>query len=50
MKFILGIKNLDLQFCIVKYKANPIPSLYGTYKQAKSILLVLQTQAQLQEY
>ncbi len=49
MKFILGITNLDLQFRIVKYRANPTSSLYGMYKQAKSTLLVLQTQAQLQE-
>ncbi len=50
MKFILGIRNLDLQFCIVEYRANPTPSLYGTYKQAESKLLVLQTQALLQEF
>ena len=49
MKFILGIWNLDLQFYIVEYRANPMASLYGTYKQAKSILFVLHSQAQLQE-
>ena len=49
MKFILGIRNLDLQFRVVEYRANPTPSLYGAYKQAESTLLVLQTQAQLQE-
>ena len=49
MKFILGIRNLDLQFRVVEYRANPTPSLYGAYKQVESTLLVLQTQAQLQE-
>lgn len=49
MKFILGIRNLDLQFRVVEYRANPTPSLYGVYKQAESTLLVLHTQAQLQE-
>ena len=47
IKFILGIRNLDLQFCIVEYRANPTHSLYGAYKQAESILLVLQTEIQL---
>ena len=41
MKFILGIRNLDLQFRVVEYQANPTPSLYDAYKQVKSILLVL---------
>lgn len=49
MKFILKIRNLDLQFCVVEYQANPIPSLYGTYNQAEFILLILQTQAQLKK-
>ncbi len=49
MKFILRIRNLDLQFCVVEYQANPIPSFYGAYKQAESTLFVLETQAQLQE-
>lgn len=42
MEFILGIRNLDLQFRVVEYRANPTPSLYGAYKQAESTLLVLQ--------
>ena len=45
MKFILGIQNLDLQFRVVEYRANLMPSLYRVYKQAKSTLLVLHTQA-----
>ena len=49
MKFILGIKNLNLQFRIVEYQANPTSSLYGAYKQVESTLLVFQTQVQLQE-
>ena len=49
MKFILGIWNLDLQFRIVEYRANPTPSLYRAYKQAESTLLVLYIQAQLQK-
>ena len=49
MKFILGIRNLNLQFRIVEYRANPTPSLYVAYKQAESTLLVLPTQAQFQE-
>ena len=50
MNFILGIRNLDLQFRIVEYQANFILSFYGAYKQAESILFILQTQAQLQEF
>ena len=47
MKFILGIWNLDLQFYVVEYRANPMPSFYRAYKQVKSILFVFHTQAQL---
>lgn len=49
MRFILGIKDSDLQFRVVEYRANPTPSLYGVYKLAESTLLVLHTQAQMQE-
>lgn len=49
IKFILEIRNLDLQFCIVKYQANLILSLDSAHKQVKFTQLVLQTQAQLQE-
>lgn len=49
MKFILEIRSLHLQFRVVKYQANPIHNLYNAYKQAKFILLLLQTQLQLKE-
>lgn len=45
MMFFLWIKNLGLQFCIVKYCANPILNLSSGYKQAELTLLILQTQA-----
>ena len=49
IRFILSIKNSDLQFRVVEYRANPTLSLYGVYKSAESTLLVLHTQAQKQE-
>ena len=49
MKFILRIRNLNLQFRVVEYRANPTPSFYNAYKQTDSTLLILQTQAHLHE-
>ena len=49
MKFILGFKNFDLQFCIVKYRTNLTPSFYGVYKFAKSVLAILYIQAQIRD-
>lgn len=41
MKFILGFKNFDFQFCIIEYHTNFTPSFYEAYKFAKSILVIL---------
>lgn len=49
IKLILEIRNLRFLIQIVKDWANSIPSLYGVYKQAKSILVILQIQVQLQK-
>lgn len=45
MKFILEIRNLDLQFYVVEYQANLTPSFYGIYKHVEFKLLIFQTQA-----
>lgn len=47
MKFILGFKNFDLQFCVVEYRINPTPSLHRAYKFAESALAILHIQAQM---
>lgn len=49
IKFIFGIRDLDLQLRVIEYRANPMPSLYGAYKSAETHLIVLQIQAQVQE-
>lgn len=45
MRFILDIKNSDLEFRVVEYQANLILSLYEVYKLAESTLIMLHTQA-----
>lgn len=49
MRFILGIKDSNLQFRIVEYQANSILNLYGVNKLAEFILLIFYTQAQMQK-
>lgn len=41
MKFILGIRDLDLRLCVVEYRAEPVPSLYVVFKKAEIYLDVL---------
>lgn len=50
MKFILGFKNVDLQFCVVEYRTNPTLSLYEAYKFAESALAILHIQAQMRDH
>lgn len=43
IQLTLGIRNPDFLFHIVDNYANPMPSFYDTYKQAKSTLFLFLT-------
>lgn len=49
MKYILGIRDLDLRLRIVEYRAEPVQSLYGVFKMAEICLDVLRIRAQREE-
>lgn len=49
MKYILGIRDLDLRLRIVEYPAEPVQSLYGVFKKAEICLDVLRIRAQWEE-
>lgn len=49
MKYILGIRDLDLRLRIVEYRAEPIQSLCGVFKKAEICLDALRIRAQREE-
>ena len=47
MKFIFGLRDLNLCLCMIKYRAEPAQSLYKVFKKVEVHILVLDSKLQM---
>ena len=46
-KFIFSLRDPDLRFCMIEYRAEPAQSLYKVFKKAETHILVLDAKLQI---